>query len=103
MSEKSKSLCDYCKDKDRCKAWNKQDKACVMFSAKESVGDMATIIHELAEKAEEVMYFDLVRTAVKNDEGIMDLLSSFNDVGVKWKTIGDAIIKYAEKGKGESR
>lgn len=56
-------------------------------------------IQGMAEEIGEMMYAKLIRTVVKNDEQIMRLLSSFHDVGVKWETIMDATIIFAEKSK----
>ena len=41
-------------------------------------------------------YRNLIKTLVQEDEDIMVMLKSFNEVGVKWETIFDAMNKYIE-------
>lgn len=53
-------------------------------------------LKKLKDKLMEDAYQSLIKTLVQEDDDIMAMLKSFNDVGVKWETIFDAMNKYIE-------
>ena len=53
-------------------------------------------LQKLRDDLMEDAYRNLIKTLVQEDEDIMVMLKSFNEVGVKWETIFDAMNKYIE-------
>ena len=53
-------------------------------------------LKKLRDDLMEDAYRNLIKTLVQEDEDIMVMLKSFNEVGVKWETIFDAMNKYIE-------
>ena len=53
-------------------------------------------LKKLRDDLMEDAYQSLIKTLVHKDDDIMAMLKSFNDVGVKWETIFDAMNKFVE-------